>query len=154
MAIRCQLHAPATLYSPGTWLFLRFWYLFLLEAELPQVLMQPEILGKFKNSPHWVSNPRPSGLQHSTLTTKLPRTGRLFYHRRIVLCVRFCLLTCTDGALSFSEFPPVALVFHTWCNAAWMNYFLFFTSGACLSIVTLRIKCSLSLTIEHSSKLP
>jgi hypothetical protein len=28
----------------------------------PQGLVQPEGLGKFKNSPHRVSNPRPSGL--------------------------------------------------------------------------------------------
>jgi hypothetical protein len=32
--------------------------------------VRPEGLGKFKkiHSPHWVSNPRPSGLQHSTLS--------------------------------------------------------------------------------------
>jgi hypothetical protein len=35
--------------------------------------VQPEGLGKLKNSPHQVSNPRPSGLLHSALTTTLPR---------------------------------------------------------------------------------
>jgi hypothetical protein len=39
----------------------------------PQGLVQPEGLGKFKKSPHRVSNPRPSGLQHSALTSTLPR---------------------------------------------------------------------------------
>jgi hypothetical protein len=32
----------------------------------------PERLGKFKNSPNQVSNPRPSGLLHSALATTLP----------------------------------------------------------------------------------
>jgi succinate-acetate transporter protein len=35
--------------------------------------MRPEGLGKFKNSPHRVSNPGLSGLQHSALTTALMR---------------------------------------------------------------------------------
>jgi hypothetical protein len=34
--------------------------------------VRPEGLGKLKKSPHRVSNPRPSGLQHSALTTILP----------------------------------------------------------------------------------
>jgi hypothetical protein len=34
--------------------------------------MRAEGLGKFKNSPHRVSNQRPSGLWHSALTTTLP----------------------------------------------------------------------------------
>jgi hypothetical protein len=38
-----------------------------------QGLVRPEGLGKFKNSPHRESNPRPSGLYHSALTTTLPR---------------------------------------------------------------------------------
>jgi hypothetical protein len=38
----------------------------------PQGLVQPERLGKFKNSYHRESNPRPSSLQHSALTTTLP----------------------------------------------------------------------------------
>jgi hypothetical protein len=37
----------------------------------PQSLMWQEGLGKFKNSPHWVLNLRPSGLQHSALSTML-----------------------------------------------------------------------------------
>jgi hypothetical protein len=44
----------------------------------PQGLVRPEELGKFKNSPHRVSNPRPSGLQHSALTTTLPRAPNIF----------------------------------------------------------------------------
>jgi hypothetical protein len=48
--------------------------LVLIRLSKPQGLMQSEGLGKFKNSPHGVSNPRPSGLQHSALTTTLPRT--------------------------------------------------------------------------------
>jgi hypothetical protein len=39
----------------------------------PQGLVRQEGLGKFKISPHRVSKPRPSGLQPSALTTKLPR---------------------------------------------------------------------------------
>jgi hypothetical protein len=35
--------------------------------------VRPERLGKFKNSPNRESNPRPSGLEHSALTTTLPR---------------------------------------------------------------------------------
>jgi hypothetical protein len=39
-----------------------------------QGLVRPEVLGKFKRipSPHPDSNPRPSGLWHSTSTTTLP----------------------------------------------------------------------------------
>jgi hypothetical protein len=38
----------------------------------PQRLVRPEGLCKFKNSPYRVSNPRPSSLKHSALTTTLP----------------------------------------------------------------------------------
>jgi hypothetical protein len=38
----------------------------------PQGLMRPEGLDTFKNSVHRVSNPRPSGLWLSALTTTLP----------------------------------------------------------------------------------
>jgi hypothetical protein len=40
----------------------------------PQDLEGPEGLDKLKkiHSPHWVSKPRPSGLQQSALTTTLP----------------------------------------------------------------------------------
>jgi predicted Co/Zn/Cd cation transporter (cation efflux family) len=43
--------------------------------------VRPEGLGNFKKSPHRVSNPRPSGLQHSALTTTLQQsytTGIIF----------------------------------------------------------------------------
>jgi hypothetical protein len=35
--------------------------------------MRPEILGKLKISPYWVSNPRPSELEANDLSSKLPR---------------------------------------------------------------------------------
>jgi hypothetical protein len=38
--------------------------------------MQPEGLGRFRNSPHRVSTTGPSGLQHSALTTTLPLVAR------------------------------------------------------------------------------
>jgi hypothetical protein len=49
---------------------------FLLEAESTPGPVRLEGLGqlKKKNPPHQDLNPRPSGLQHSALTTKLPRT--------------------------------------------------------------------------------
>jgi hypothetical protein len=55
---------------PSEMSFFCFWYSFLLEAE-SQGLVRPEGLGKLEkiNSLHWVSNPRPSGLQHSALTS-------------------------------------------------------------------------------------
>jgi hypothetical protein len=40
--------------------------------------VRPEGLGQFKNSPHRVLNPLPSGLQHSALTTTLPRAPNLY----------------------------------------------------------------------------
>jgi hypothetical protein len=43
----------------------------------PQGLVRPEGLGKFKKSPHRVSNPPPSGLQHSALITTLTRAPQL-----------------------------------------------------------------------------
>jgi hypothetical protein len=39
----------------------------------PQGLVWAEGLCEFKISPHWVSNPRPSGSHPNALTTKLPR---------------------------------------------------------------------------------
>jgi hypothetical protein len=50
---------------------------FCLRLNKPQGLVRPEGLGKSKNSPHRESNPRPSGLEHSALTTPLPRAPRL-----------------------------------------------------------------------------
>jgi hypothetical protein len=54
--------------------FFRFWYSFLILSK-PQGLVRPEGLGKLRkiHTPHWVSNTRPSSLQRSALTTKLPR---------------------------------------------------------------------------------
>jgi hypothetical protein len=46
------------------------------KLSIPQGLVRPERLGKFKNSPHRVLNPRPSGLQHSVLTITLPRASK------------------------------------------------------------------------------
>jgi hypothetical protein len=43
----------------------------------PQGLVRQEWLGKFlKKSPHRVSNPRPSGLYLSALSTTLPRATK------------------------------------------------------------------------------
>jgi hypothetical protein len=53
----CHPYAPTTLYSPET-LFFYFCY----RPSKPQGLEWPEGLGKFKNSPHLVSNLRSSGL--------------------------------------------------------------------------------------------
>jgi hypothetical protein len=39
--------------------------------------VRPEALGNFKKSPHRVSNQRPSGLQHSALTTMLLRATHI-----------------------------------------------------------------------------
>jgi hypothetical protein len=69
----CQLYAPAALY-PQVSLFLDSWYSFLLEAESTPGLVRPEGLGQLRKAPpHRDLNPRPSGLQHSALTTTLPR---------------------------------------------------------------------------------
>jgi hypothetical protein len=55
--------------------------------------VRPEGFGKFKkkmHSLHWGSNPRPSGLQHSVLTTMLQRAsnpvdaGGYFLRRNVV----------------------------------------------------------------------
>jgi hypothetical protein len=58
---------------PGFFIFKDSWYSFLLEAESTPGPVWPEGLGQFKNPPHRDLNPRPSGLQHSALTTTLPR---------------------------------------------------------------------------------
>jgi hypothetical protein len=50
-----------------------FSYTFLLEAESTPGAVRSERLGQLKNPPHRDLNPRPSGLQHSALTTTLPR---------------------------------------------------------------------------------
>jgi hypothetical protein len=52
-------------------------------------------LGKFKNSPHRVSNPRPPGVQHSALTTTLPRPPT---SQRVVLSK---LLSLSSNGLFF-----------------------------------------------------
>jgi hypothetical protein len=75
MAARLSaLRAGCTL-PPGFFIFFKdSWYSFLLEAESNPGPVQPEGLGQFKkNPPHRDLNPRPSGLQHSALTTTLPR---------------------------------------------------------------------------------
>jgi hypothetical protein len=52
--------------------------------------VRPEGLGKFKNSPHRVSNPLPSGLQHSALTSSLPRA---YMYHNILPCNNISGLT-------------------------------------------------------------
>jgi hypothetical protein len=55
----------------------------------------PEGLGKFKNSPHQVSNPLPSGLYHSALTTTLPRTQAkvISSHHPLLSCPSITIIT-------------------------------------------------------------
>jgi hypothetical protein len=74
MAARLSaLRAGRTL-PPGFSIFKYSWYSFLLEAEWTPGPVRPEGLGKLqKNPPHRDANPRPSDLQHSALTTTLPR---------------------------------------------------------------------------------
>jgi hypothetical protein len=75
MAARLSaLRAGHTL-PPGFIIFKDSWYSFLLEAEsTPGPIVRPEVLGKLEKNPsHRDANPRPSGLQHSALTTTLPR---------------------------------------------------------------------------------
>jgi hypothetical protein len=55
--------------------------------------VRPEGLGKFKNPPNWESNPRPSGLQHSALTTTLPRTPVYIVVTGIVVVVMVFVMT-------------------------------------------------------------
>jgi hypothetical protein len=59
----CQPYAPAALYPQFSLFFKDAWYSFLLEAESTPGPVPP----------HRDLNLRPSGLQHSALTTTLPR---------------------------------------------------------------------------------
>jgi hypothetical protein len=52
----------------------------------------PERLGKFKNLPHRVSNPRPFCLQHSALTTTLPRAPLSLVGKGFLKCTPLSLL--------------------------------------------------------------
>jgi hypothetical protein len=59
--------------------------------------VRPEGLGKFKNLLHRESNPRPSGLQHSALTTALPCTPLVDSILPIVsYCLRVRMLKCVS----------------------------------------------------------
>jgi hypothetical protein len=71
MAARSALRAGRTL-PPGFFIFQDSWYSFLLEAESTPGPVRPEWLCKFKNPPHRDLNLRPSGLQHSALTSTVP----------------------------------------------------------------------------------
>jgi hypothetical protein len=68
----------------------KHYYFYLFGTQVPQGLVSPEGLGKFKNSPHRVTNLRPSVLSHSALTTTLQRTphisGTLWSHM-VLYCV-------------------------------------------------------------------
>jgi hypothetical protein len=84
MAARLSaLHAGRTL-PPGFLIFKDSSYSFLLEAEsTPRAIVRSEGLGQFKNPPHRDLNPRPSGLQHSALTTTLPRDPFVVFYREL-----------------------------------------------------------------------
>jgi hypothetical protein len=74
MAARLSALRGGRTSPPGFFIFKDSWYSFLLEAESTSGPVRPEGLGKLKQkSTHWDANPRPSGLQHSALTTTLPR---------------------------------------------------------------------------------
>jgi hypothetical protein len=72
MAVRLSALRTRRTLLPRNIIILMF--LVLLEEDL----VRPEGLGEFKNSPHRVSNPRPSGLQHSAVPTTLPRDPSLY----------------------------------------------------------------------------
>jgi hypothetical protein len=80
MAARLSaLRAGHTL-PPGFFIFKDSWYSFLLEAESTPGPVRPEGLDQLKkNPPRRNLNPRPSGLQHSALTTTLPRAPPRVY---------------------------------------------------------------------------
>jgi hypothetical protein len=78
--------------------------------------MRSEGLSKFKNSPYRVSNPQPSGLQHSAISTTLPRvtvTNFVLHGKEIFFltsrtyqllerpCVSRCLFSMKRNVFSF-----------------------------------------------------
>jgi hypothetical protein len=67
-----------------------------------QGLMEPEGLDKFKISPHWVSNPLPSGLWPSALTTWLPRAHDIL---TIYIYKNECLYVCLSRMRSYTIHP-------------------------------------------------
>jgi hypothetical protein len=78
--------------------------------------VRPEGLGKFKNSPHRVSNPHPSGLWHSALTTTLVffyQLQRLSTVKGTSVSVQVCSLCVTSrchiyiGSLGTGEVPAL-----------------------------------------------
>jgi hypothetical protein len=73
MAARLSALRTVRTLPAGFFIFKDSWYSFLLEAESTPGPLRPKGLGHFKNPPHRDLNPRPSGLQHSALTTTLPR---------------------------------------------------------------------------------
>jgi hypothetical protein len=69
MAARFSALSAGRTLPPGFLIFKNSWYSFLLEAESTPGPVRTEGL----LPPHRGLNPRPSGLQHSALTTTLPR---------------------------------------------------------------------------------
>jgi hypothetical protein len=69
MAARLSALRAGRILPQGFFIFKDSWYVFMLEA-----IVRPEGLGQFKKV-HLIGtlNPRPSGLQHSALTTTLAR---------------------------------------------------------------------------------
>jgi hypothetical protein len=87
MAARLSALCARRTLPPGFFIFKDSWYSFLLEAESTPGPVRPEGLGDLKNLPHRDLNPQPSGLQHSALTTTLPRA--LVYSR---ILNKMCML--------------------------------------------------------------
>jgi hypothetical protein len=79
MAARLSALRAGRILPPGFFIFKDSWYSFLLEAESnpgPQCCRKDYV--NLKNPPHRDLNPRPSGLQHSALTSTLPGNPSIY----------------------------------------------------------------------------
>jgi hypothetical protein len=63
----------------------------------PQGLVWLEGLGKFKNSPDQILNPRPSSFKHSALTNTLPRAPYMCIYIYIYIYIQFWILLKIGG---------------------------------------------------------
>jgi hypothetical protein len=65
--------------------------------------VRPEGLGQFKNPPHRDLNPRPSGLQHSALTTTLPHVNE------IKIACKLFLLECESNNMMIARTTVISI---------------------------------------------